>query len=128
MAKVAIIEDDSPIAEMYRLKLEKMGHTVKVAHDGEEGLEVVKSFEPQLILLDLLMPVMNGEVMLEKMRSTDWGSKIRVIVLTNISKDEAPSKLRLLNVDRYIVKAHYTPSQVVEIVKEVLGEKSEKAK
>lgn len=123
MSKIAIIEDDLPIADMYRLKLERLGDVVKIAHDGESGYKLVEKFKPDLILLDLLMPIMTGEDMLEKLRATDWGSKIRVIILTNISKDEAPSKLRLLNVDRYIVKAHYTPTQVMEIVNEVLGDK-----
>lgn len=67
---------------------------------------------------------MSGDTMLEKLRSTDWGSDIRVIILTNISKSEAPMGLRLLNVDRYIVKAHYTPSQVANIVEEVLAVKN----
>jgi hypothetical protein len=55
------------------------------------------------------------------LRATDWGSSIRVLILTNISKDEAPQALRFLRVDRYIVKAHHTPSQVIGIVHEVLG-------
>jgi DNA-binding NarL/FixJ family response regulator len=67
------------------------------------------------------MPVMPGDEMLEKMRRTDWGSTIRVIVLTNISRDEAPRSLSLLNVDRYIVKAHHTPAQVLDIINEILN-------
>ncbi len=67
------------------------------------------------------MPVMNGDEMLEKLRQTDWGSKIRVIILTNISRDEAPKNLGLLNVDRYIVKAHHTPQQVLDIINEILN-------
>lgn len=64
---------------------------------------------------------MNGDEMLEKLRQTDWGSKIRVIILTNISRDEAPKNLGLLNVDRYIVKAHHTPQQVLDIINEILN-------
>jgi hypothetical protein len=63
--------------------------------------------------------------MLEKLRATDWGSSIRVIILTNLSKDEAPHKLRFLNVDRYIVKAHFTPAQVLSTINEVLGIKND---
>jgi DNA-binding response OmpR family regulator len=118
--KIAIIEDDQPIANMYRFKLESEGFLVGVAYNGEEGLLLCKSLNPDLVLLDIRMPVMSGDIMLERMRTTTWGSNIRVIVLTNISKDEAPAGLRLLNVDRYVVKAHHTPKQIVEIIEEVL--------
>ncbi|HSX44952.1 MAG TPA: response regulator [Candidatus Saccharimonadales bacterium] len=119
--KIAIIEDDLPISKMYEFKLQNSGFEVKTASNGIEGLAVCEEFVPDLILLDLKMPEMNGEEMLTKLRQTDWGSLIRVVVLTNISKDEAPANLRLLNVDRYIVKAHHTPAQVLEIIKEVLA-------
>jgi two-component system, response regulator len=118
--KIAIIEDDVIIAEMYQFKLQQTGYDVKVALNGKLGLDMVAHFHPDLLLLDLMMPEMTGDEVLEKIRAEEWGSDIRVVILTNISKDEAPSKLRLLNVDRYIVKAHYTPAQVVQLVGEVL--------
>jgi len=120
--KIAIVEDDYAIAAMYDFKLRACGYEVATAPDGREGLALAGSFYPDLILLDLMMPEMNGDKMLEKLRQTDWGAKIRVIILTNLSKDEAPHGLRFLNVDRYIVKAHHTPSQVVAVVKDVLDE------
>lgn len=119
--RIVVVEDEPAILEMYRMKLTSSGFEVKTALNGEEGLEIIGKFRPNLILLDLRMPVMTGEDMLEKLRATDWGADIRVIVLTNISRDEAPHKLRLLNVDRYVVKAHHTPKQIVDIVDEVLG-------
>ena len=118
--KIAVIEDNQAIADMYRFKLETEGYIVNVAYNGVEGLALIKSFKPELILLDIKMPVMSGDVMLTKLRSTNWGNTLKVIVLTNISKDEAPAGLRLLNVERYIVKAHHTPQQVIDIIKEVL--------
>ena len=119
--KAVVIEDDSDVQFLYKNKLEREGFEVWVAGNGQHGLEVVELHKPDIILLDLLMPLMNGSEMLAHLRSKEWGSDIRVIVLTNISKDEAPSALRFLNVDRYIVKAHHTPAQVVKIVQEVLG-------
>ncbi|HVI60890.1 MAG TPA: response regulator [Candidatus Saccharimonadales bacterium] len=119
--KIAIIEDEAAIAEMYRFKLEQRGYQVECALDGKRGLALVKNFRPDLILLDLMMPELTGDAMLEKVRAEEWGGDIRVIVLTNISKDEAPSRLRFLNVDRYIVKAHHTPTQVASIVGEILN-------
>lgn len=119
--KVIIVEDEPSIQQMYQMKLNKLGFVTEVADDGQEGLQKCESFKPDLVLLDLKMPVMTGEEMLEKLRKTDWGADIRVIVLTNISRDEAPRALGMLNVDRYVVKAHHTPTQVVDVVKEVLG-------
>jgi DNA-binding response OmpR family regulator len=119
--KICIIEDDRTIAAMYQFKLESRGYEVRVAYDGRDGLALINNFAPEIVLLDLSMPVMSGEVMLEKLRATSWGGNIRVIILTNISKAEAPQKLRFLNVDRYVVKAHHTPTQVANIVAEVLA-------
>lgn len=118
---ITIVEDDLPIAQMYQFKLNSAGFQTSVAHDGKQGLMVIEETKPDLILLDLRMPVMSGDEMLEKLRQTDWGSSIRVIILTNISKNEAPHGLRFLNVDRYIVKAHHTPQQIVDVINEVLN-------
>ena len=118
--KIAVIEDETAIADMYCFKLEHEGFEVKKALDGLQGLELCESFLPDLILLDLRMPHMSGDEMLKKLRETEWGSHMRVVILTNISRDEAPASLRFLNVDRYIVKAHVTPAQVVRTVEEVL--------
>lgn len=119
--KVLVVEDDTAIRNLYHAKLGKEGYETRVACNGLEGLHAAKEFHPHIILLDLRMPVMSGDEMLHKLRETDWGSDMRVIILTNISKTEAPLSLRFLHVDRYIVKVHHTPSQVVDIVREVLG-------
>jgi len=118
--KVAVIEDEPSIRNLYQTKLELSGFTVQTASNGVEGLALVQDFAPDLILLDIRMPEMNGDDMLVKVREQEWGADIRVVILTNISRDEAPSILRFLHVDRYIVKAHYTPSQMIEIVNEIL--------
>lgn len=119
--KAVVVEDDSDLQFLYQHKLEIEGFNVRVAKDGQEGLEIIETHRPHVILLDLLMPIMSGQEMLARLRSKEWGSDIRVIVLTNISKDEAPPALRLLHVDRYVVKAHHTPAQIVDIIREVLG-------
>lgn len=121
LIKIAVIEDDPAISSMYEMKLSSSGYSVTTANNGISGLEVIQKNKPDLILLDLRMPEMNGDEMLKRLRETDWGADIRVIILTNSSKAEAPSDLRFLNVDRYIVKAHHTPTQVLEVIKEVLN-------
>lgn len=122
--KAAIIEDDTDLQFIYKMKLEAAGYQVVTAANGVDGLAVIESFKPDIILLDLMMPVMSGAEMLTKLRMNDWASNMRVIILTNISKDEAPQALRFLSVDRYVVKAHHTPAQVVAVANEVLGRKS----
>jgi len=119
--KIAIIEDDAAIRNLYKIKLELSGFDVRVAEDGAQGLTLLETYLPDLVLLDIRMPTMNGDEMLAKVREQEWGANIRVVVLTNISRDEAPSILRFLNVDRYVVKAHYTPAQVLEVIQQILN-------
>lgn len=119
---ILIVEDDRSIRELYLLKFQLEGFAVHAAEDGRQGLEAAKKLKPDLILLDIMMPVMKGDEMLTKLRAEDWGSSIRVVVLTNLSKDEAPQSLRFLHVDRYVVKAHHTPKQIIDIVNEILGQ------
>lgn len=117
MPKIAIIEDDLAIAQMYRLKFEAEGFEAEVAENGKLGLELCQQMKPDIVLLDLMMPEMNGDEMLEKMRKTDWGKDIRVIILTNVGEQEAPEVLKKLNVTAFIVKADMTPRQVADLVK-----------
>ena len=121
MPKIAIIEDDLAIAQMYRLKFEAEGFKVEIAENGKLGLELCEQMKPDLILLDLMMPEMNGDEMLNKMRGTDWGKDIKVIVLTNVGEQEAPEKFKSLHVSGYIVKAEMAPSQVADRVKKELA-------
>ncbi len=118
--KVGIIEDDQAIAEMYKIKFESEGFETAIAQDGAAGYELIKRFRPDIVLLDLMMPEMTGDQMLEKVRQEEWGKEVKVVVLTNISADEAPDRLLDLNVSRYLVKASLTPQQVVEAIKDIL--------
>jgi DNA-binding response OmpR family regulator len=121
MPKIAIVEDDLAIAQMYRMKFEAEGYRVDIAENGKLGLALCEQMKPDLVLLDLMMPEMNGDEMLEKMRATDWGKDIRIIVLTNVGEQEAPDKLKNLHVRAYIVKAEMTPKQVAELAKKELA-------
>ena len=123
MKKIAIIEDDHSILEMYTLKFEVEDFEVVTALDGEAGLELIEETKPDLILLDLMMPKMDGAHMLKELRNKPWGKNIPVIILTNISGDEAPEILSELNVIDYIIKAKSTPQAVLNKVKSVLGKK-----
>lgn len=121
MAKIAIIEDDQAIAQMYRFKFEADGDTIETAENGKLGLELAEHFKPDMILMDLMMPVMTGEEMLAAMRKTSWGAKIKVIVLTNRGEQEIPPEVKELGVTAVILKADMTPRQVAELVRQHLG-------
>lgn len=120
MTKIAIIEDDAVINQMYRMKFEADGFDVQVADNGKTGVALVESFSPDIILLDLQMPEMGGEEALKHIRSQPWGANVPVIILTNLGIEESPKSLRELGISTYIVKAESTPSQVVTKVKEAL--------
>lgn len=118
--KVAIIEDDIAISQMYRLKFESEGYQVQTADNGKLGLELVEEFKPDIILLDLMMPEMTGDEMLAELRKKPWGKDVTVIILTNMGEEEAPKSLKTLGVHSFIVKAEMTPRQVAERVKSAL--------
>ncbi|HEU0266841.1 MAG TPA: response regulator [Candidatus Saccharimonadaceae bacterium] len=121
MTKIAIIEDDAAINQMYRMKFEAAGFDVEVADNGVHGVALVEKFHPDIILLDISMPEMTGDEALMEIRAHDWGKTIPVIILTNLGEEEAPKSLKTLGVSSYIVKAELTPRQVVERVSETLG-------
>ncbi len=117
---ILVIEDDKSISFMYKFKLEQKGYKVICAYNGQEGVKKAEEYRPDLALIDIMMPVLSGDLALKEIRSTDWGKNIKALILTNIGKDEAPAILRFLDISGYIVKAHYTPTQVVEIIDKLL--------
>lgn len=122
MAKIAVVEDDQAITQMYRFKFESEGFTVQTAENGRLGLELVESMKPDIILLDLMMPEMTGDEMLEKLRKTSWGKTVKVIILTNMGEQEIPERVKELGVTAVILKADMTPRQVAELVKKQLAD------
>ncbi len=121
MSKIAIIEDDPVINQMYRMKFEAAGFDVQLADNGTRGIELVESFHPDIVLLDLQMPEKDGVEVLRAVRGFDWAKDLPVLILTNLGEEESPSDLKSLGISGYIVKADYTPSQVVELVNETLA-------
>ena len=119
-AKIAIIEDDQAISQMYRIKFEAEGYEVETAENGKLGLQLAEKMKPDIILLDLMMPEMTGDEMLAKLRKTTWGAKTKVVILTNMGEQEVPEAVKKLGVIDIILKADMTPSQVAELVKKHL--------
>lgn len=121
MPKIAIIEDDQAISQMYRFKFEAEGFDAQTAENGKLGLELIQNMKPDIILLDLMMPEMTGDEVLEKLRASDWGKDIKVIILTNMGEQEIPPKVKELGVSGIILKANMTPRQVADLVKKTLA-------
>ncbi len=117
MTKVAIIEDDPAILQMYRLKFEAEGFKVFVAENGEAGLLLCEQTKPDIVLLDLMMPIMSGDEMLAKLRQTDWGKNMKVIVLTNVSEAKIAEKVKALGVLEVLTKAQLTPASIVDKIR-----------
>lgn len=127
MAKVLIVEDDAILVEMYQAKFEIEGHDVRIATNGEAALDALKTFSPELILLDILMPKLNGFHVLKEIKKKPNLRQIPVILLTNLGEAEVDMNQELasaLGVSDYLIKSHHTPDEVVEKVVRTLGKQS----
>lgn len=121
MSKILIVEDDSSISEMYKIKFESEGFVVSLAPDGEEGLKKAKAEGPDLILLDVLMPKKDGTETLIELKKDPITKDIPVIFLTNLGgRNEDLTAARELGAEDLVVKAQTTPSEVVEKARAVL--------
>lgn len=120
MTKIAIIEDNPTISQMYRMKFEAEGFDVRMADNGRVGVEVVKTFQPDIILLDIQMPEMDGVEALQKIRELENGKDLPVVILTNLGEEEAPPEMRTLGIHSYIVKANFTPRQVAAHIYDIV--------
>lgn len=112
--KVLIVEDDKFIGEIYVTKLLAEGFEVFLAEDGEEGLSMMQSKKPDVVLLDVLMPKMDGLEVLEAMKKMPALDKIKVIMLTNANEDEFVKRANAARKVEYLLKSGHTPGEVVE--------------
>ncbi|MCK5510998.1 response regulator [Candidatus Parcubacteria bacterium] len=119
--KILLIEDDPFLLSMYSIKFEAEGFVVATADDGEKGLEAAKKTDSDIILLDILMPKMNGFEVLEKLKADEDTKKIPIILLTNLNQKDEIEKGLILGADDYLIKAHFMPSEVVTRIKKILG-------
>ena len=117
---VLIIEDDSYISDMYKIKLESENFEVATAKDGIIGIKMLEKQKPDIILLDVVMPKMDGFDVLKIIKKNIELKGIPVVLLTNLGQKENVEKGFDLGADSYIIKAHFTPSEVIEKIREVL--------
>lgn len=112
--KVLLIEDDSFISQMYSMKFRQTGIDFMVARDGAEGLELAKKEKPDLILLDIILPEIDGFEVLRCLKEDPLTRAIPVVMLTNLGQQENIQKGIAMGAKDYIIKAHFTPQEVVE--------------
>ena len=120
MAKIILVEDDPAISEMYQLKFKEAGFNIIVAHDGESGLELSRQELPDVILLDVMMPKMDGFAVLTELKKDPKTQAIPVLLLTNLGQKADREKGEQLGAVDYVVKASLTPGQVVDKIKKYL--------
>ena len=118
--KILIVEDDKMISNMYETKLKQEGFFVLVAENGASGLDLAVKEEPDIVLLDVILPQMDGFSVLQELRGNPGTKKTPVVMLTNLGTSEDQEKGKKLGATDYWVKAAMTPSQVAEKVKELL--------
>lgn len=120
MAKILLIEDDKMLSDMYAAKFTKAGHTVSQADNGAKGLKMAKDEKPDIVLLDIIMPKMDGFATLKGIRKDANIKDVPVILLTNLGQEEDIKKGKELGADDYYIKANHTPTEVVEKVEDLL--------
>lgn len=119
--KILLIEDDPFLLSMYSTKFELENFLVMSAEDGEKGLALAKETNPDIILLDILLPKMNGFEVLEKLKTDSHTSNVPVILLTNLNQKDEIERGLSLGADDYLIKAHFMPSEVVAKIKKVIS-------
>lgn len=122
--KILIVDDDMFLLDMYALKFKESGFEVEFAMNGNEALKKIESLSklPDIILLDILMPIMDGFETLKNIKENQSLKNVKVVILSNLGQKEEINKSLGLGADDFIIKAHNTPSEVVEKVKKIMSE------
>ncbi len=123
MAKILIVEDEKMLADAFQMILEKAGHTVSVAYNGQEGLDATQQNEPDLILLDLLMPIKDGLGFLKDYKQKEKHPQVKIIIFSNLDMQKEAEEAFALGASKYVLKAWATPKTLNAIVEEELKAK-----
>lgn len=118
--RILLVEDDPFLLDMYSTKFKEVGFDVIIAQDGEMGIAKAKEIMPEIIILDVVLPKKDGFEVLKVLKSSSETARIPVIVLTNLGLDSDVKRGLELGAQNYIIKAHFTPTEVVAKVKDIL--------
>lgn len=119
--KVLIIEDDDHISKVYEIKLGKENIDIVIARDGEEGINMVVSEKPDLVLLDLMIPIKDGFIVLEEVKKTPFGKNVPIVVISNLGQQGDIEKAMKLGAADYLIKVNLSIQEVIDKVKKHLG-------
>lgn len=120
MSRILIVEDEALLQDVYELVLTRHGHNVRVAANGEEGLNVLEEEIPELILLDIFMPVMDGKEFLRRFDRQRFPDT-KVVVYTNLSDDATKRAMFRLGADKFVLKASMSPDDLIKLVEATLA-------
>jgi len=119
--RILIAEDDIFVSEVYSVKLIEMGFEAIIVRNGNEALKEIETRPPDLMLLDIMMPELDGIELLGRLHEKGILGKFPIILLTNVNEKEMIKKAEEYGVDDYLVKSHHTPAEVIEVVNKKLG-------
>ena len=119
--KVLIIEDDDHISKVYEIKLGKENIDIVIARDGEEGINMVASEKPDIVLLDLMIPIKDGFIVLEEVKKTPFGKNVPIVVISNLGQQGDIEKAMKLGAADYLIKVNLSIQEVIDKVKKHLG-------
>lgn len=119
--KILIAEDDIQLLEMYKMKFELEGFEVYSVEDGQRALEEIKNVNPDVVLLDLMMPIVDGFGVLKQIKQDPMLSNLIVIILTNLADEKTAEEIYKLGATEYLIKSELTPLEVAVRVKELIS-------
>lgn len=121
MAKhIFLVEDDQYLVDIYVTKLEKEGFKVDLARDGQKALDFLEKNKPDLLILDIIVPSVDGWEILRRIRKKEKFKNLPVIILSNLNQKREVMKGIDLGATKYLIKAHYTPSEILEEIRKML--------
>lgn len=120
MKKILVVEDDKFLVNVYRIKLSKAGYEVQIAYDGQQALTMLEAFQPDIILLDLILPIKDGFTFLKEARQMDKFKNIPVIIASNLGQNEDVSKGLSLGANDYLIKSDTTLDILLDKIKALI--------
>jgi len=120
MKKILLVEDDPFLVDIYSTKLENAGFSVEVAPDGKTGLKKIREEEYDLVVLDIVLPQMDGWEVLREVKKDPQLQDVRIFVFSNLGQKEEVEKGLEMGAVKYFIKAHFTPQDIVDEIKKTL--------